>query len=148
MQGKRPQVKRESEWIQVTTVTLCGVKQLLLSLCPQIKMLHILFQLLPPVSITKQAGTEERPVTLITPGTKSFFNTGWPRISQSPCDEHVHLTLVSSPTLFPSNSSQKIPTKDQGHFLSISLVHVQWHLTELPDEIQYTHILIFCTSMS
>ena len=35
--------KREGELIQVTTVTECGVKQLLLSLCPQMKMLHILF---------------------------------------------------------------------------------------------------------
>ena len=65
--------KREGELIQVTTVTECGVKQLLLSLCPQMKMLHILFQLLPSVSIIKKAGIEERPVTLITPGTNSFF---------------------------------------------------------------------------
>ena len=69
-----------------------------------------------------------------------FFNIGWPWISQSLCDEHIHLISVSSPTFFPFNSSQKIPAKDQGHFLSINLVHVQWHLTEFPDEMQNTQI--------
>lgn len=44
-------------WIQVITVTACGVKQLLLNLYPHTEMLHILFPLLLSVALHARAVT-------------------------------------------------------------------------------------------
>lgn len=138
---------QEGEWIQDTAVPVCEVKRLLLNLCPQMEMLHILFQLLPSVSISVQEGIQEGPVTPITPCTiteSSPWQT-WTLAdleSTHPlCDEQLNLISVVSPTPSPSNSFQQVPNKDQAHFLSISQLRMQWHLLELPGEMQDTHII-------